>query len=37
MYKSLSLETGSHSAGQEITHLLWKPKFHDGVHKWPTL
>jgi hypothetical protein len=33
MEQSLSLEINSHSASQEITHLLWNLKVHYRVHE----
>jgi hypothetical protein len=36
IYQSPSSEANSHSASQDISHLLRNPKFHYHVHKSPT-
>jgi hypothetical protein len=35
MEKSFQEANGS-SASQEIHHILWNLKVHDGIHKWPS-
>jgi hypothetical protein len=37
MEQSPSWESNSHSTSQGIAHLLWYSKFHDRVHKVPSL
>lgn len=35
MGKIPSSESINNSAGQKVTHILWKPKFNYGFHKRP--